>query len=45
MFAHGGKVRPARDEMHVRATFRQPGAEIAADAAGAHDRDFQGRLP
>jgi hypothetical protein len=29
--AHGGKMRPARDEMNIGAPLHEPRAEIAAD--------------
>ena len=34
---HGGKMRPARNEMDIGAPLREPRAEIPADPAGAHD--------
>jgi hypothetical protein len=34
---HGCKVRPACNEVNVRARLLQPSAEKAADTAGAYD--------
>jgi hypothetical protein len=37
--AHRGEMRAAGDERDVVARLREPGAEIAADPTGTHDRD------
>src|SRR5262249_38574670 len=44
VLAHGGKMRAARDEMHIGAALDEPGAEIAAHAPRAHDRNSQHAL-
>src|SRR5262245_53547257 len=42
--AHGGKMRPACNEMNIGAALDEPGAEIPAHAPRAHDRNSQGAL-
>jgi hypothetical protein len=42
LLAHRGEVPAAGDEVHLVARRREAGAEVAADASGAVDRDFQG---
>ena len=45
VLAHRRQVRAARHERHVVAGRRQPRAEVAADPAGSHHRDFHSKSP
>src|SRR6516165_4101792 len=44
VLAHGGKMRPARNEMHIGAALDEPGAEIPAHTPRAHNRNSQRAL-
>src|SRR5437879_13530943 len=41
---NGAQMRAAGDEAYVMPGSGQPGAEIAADSSGRHDRDPHGQL-